>query len=122
MWFYSYDPTTKSYSGMVFSEESEIDNATKIPIGNIINPIWDNASQQWRGDDIQDVLNDIKGDTPNQIDLTNQKFSVLTKTVADLNDSTSKSLATLMLTISDQQKTVKELQEKLSALAQEETK
>lgn len=93
-WYYSYDPDTKKYTGMVLADEQP-EFATTVPIDNISNPVWNAAENSWDGDNIQQMFDDIQ----NSIGDGEQSPASLLQDLVDKLDGFQKTTMTTMTSI-----------------------
>lgn len=109
-WWASFDPETFKYAGMRLSVEQP-ENATNIGIGDLINPVWNPALNQWEGESSAEQTAKLQAavskSPENESDTANLAIASLTKTVADLKSTTDASISALMLQVAQLQPTDK---------------
>lgn len=108
-WYYSYDPDTKVYTGMVLSDEQP-EFATNVPIDNISNPVWNAADNSWDGDNIQQMFDDIQ-DT-----ISGGESKSPTQLLAELTSSFAAFQQTTMTTLTSVTTTLAQVTQRIEAL------
>lgn len=115
-WFYSYDPVTHAYTGMVLASEQP-ENATNVAIGDIANPIFNPDKNSWDGQNIQDIFNDIQSTIA---DGTNQSpaaaIATLAASVANLQSTTTASLSTVLTKVAQHETDINTLKTQVADL------
>ena len=117
LWYYSYDPETFVYTGMVLAETKPA-NATLSAIGDITNPVYDPGNDVWTGQSVSEYLKQLSQQAeenashPTALDMISDLSEQCAKTTAQslLAQSTlTKQLATAMVQITTLQEQVAKL-------------
>lgn len=117
LWYYSYDPETFVYTGMVLAETKPA-NATLSAIGDITNPVYDAKNDVWTGQSVSDYLKQLSeqatenASRPTALDMISDLSAQFAKTTAQslLTQATlAKQLASAMVQITTLQAQVAQL-------------
>lgn len=92
IWYYQFNAETFVYEGAKLLPAKPA-NATEIPVGNIINPIWDPDHQRWVGQDVQGELDKMREENNS----AEKPMAQLLISIAELQNSTNASISAIML-------------------------
>lgn len=94
-WYYSFDSTTYEYIGMFTSYAGEQPvNTTEVPTGDLMDPIWNPATQMWTGKSFADELEKMRAAADKNP--ANAPIAELIANLAKYQETTNKSIATLI--------------------------
>lgn len=102
-WYYEYDPTSFQYIRAVFSD-IQPDNTTSVAPEDIVGtPTFDEDSNQWVGESVQEWQEKNKNDAPtDELDTLKASFANYQATIA-------KTISSLILQTANQSKEIESL-------------